>query len=410
VRWLATAVVVAGILSTSPWLAYLAVLVWAAVWATSRAIRRTVGANLKALKQLRHNDAVGNSNESLPHVTAIVAARNEEKAVEEAVRSLASLDYPCLTAIAVNDHSTDGTGGILDRLAGELPRLRVIHDPPEQEGWLGKANAVWHAVQNCDPAAKWLLFTDADVVFHPMALRRAVAHAERRNVDLLTVLPRLVTGTWSERLTLPLKWRDLVASARLDHLNSPSYPPYGIGAFMLVKRETYDRSGGHSAIRASLPDDTLLAAAIRKTGGTLDVAWTNDLLSIRMYNGWRDMSRAWARKSRIAGSNRLAVHLARIPYLLLHLILPLPWCATGVLCQLLGGAVSIPVLLGIVIAGAAYLETVRAMMQVRAVCDIPGAVPWLHPIGGILRLWIECLSVFETIVRRPKQWRGRSFS
>src|SRR5688572_9940747 len=54
-----------------------------------------------------------------PPVSIISAARNESRGIEAAVRSLLRLDYPALEIVIVNDRSTDDTGRILERLAGE---------------------------------------------------------------------------------------------------------------------------------------------------------------------------------------------------------------------------------------------------------------------------------------------------
>jgi glycosyltransferase involved in cell wall biosynthesis len=65
----------------------------------------------------------------------------------------------------VNDRSEDRTGEILDRLASENSRLRVIHVTSLPSGWLGKN----HALDRGAAAAngEFLLFTDADIVMDP---------------------------------------------------------------------------------------------------------------------------------------------------------------------------------------------------------------------------------------------------
>jgi cellulose synthase/poly-beta-1,6-N-acetylglucosamine synthase-like glycosyltransferase len=63
----------------------------------------------------------------LPSVSLIAPARNEERNIERAVRSLVRLDYPNLGITLVNDRSTDRTGQILDKLAAEFPQLNVVH-------------------------------------------------------------------------------------------------------------------------------------------------------------------------------------------------------------------------------------------------------------------------------------------
>jgi dolichol-phosphate mannosyltransferase len=63
----------------------------------------------------------------------IVPALNEEGVVEEVVRAIsATVDRHMGTyeIILIDDGSTDRTGGIMDRLAFELPHMRVLHNRP----------------------------------------------------------------------------------------------------------------------------------------------------------------------------------------------------------------------------------------------------------------------------------------
>ena len=83
-----------------------------------------------------------------------------------ATRSMLALDYPALEVIAVDDRSTDATGAILDEIAREDRRLRVVHVRDLPPGWLGKTHALQVASEATD--ARWILFTDADVVFEPV--------------------------------------------------------------------------------------------------------------------------------------------------------------------------------------------------------------------------------------------------
>jgi cellulose synthase/poly-beta-1,6-N-acetylglucosamine synthase-like glycosyltransferase len=61
--------------------------------------------------------------ETWPKVSVVVPARDEAERIEEALRSLARLDYPDFEIIAVDDRSGGGTGAIMDR-----PSLLIIAD------------------------------------------------------------------------------------------------------------------------------------------------------------------------------------------------------------------------------------------------------------------------------------------
>lgn len=142
-----------------------------------------------------------------PRVSIIVPARNEEAEIENGLHSLLALDYDNYEVIAINDRSTDRTGAIIERVAREsvdgqiesqTPRisqirvetghpLRVIHHTELPVGWLGKTHAMWTATNQA--TGEWLLFTDADVIFKPDSLRRALAYAEGTAADHLVLFP-----------------------------------------------------------------------------------------------------------------------------------------------------------------------------------------------------------------------------
>ena len=129
-----------------------------------------------------------------PLVSMIIPARDEGEKIDAALRSVLAVDYPNLEIIAVDDRSRDETGRVMDRLAAEDPRLRVIHIETLPDGWLGKNHAMHVAAQAA--RGEFLLFTDGDVMFAPDALRRAVAYAEHTRIDHLCLSPNLVPGSY----------------------------------------------------------------------------------------------------------------------------------------------------------------------------------------------------------------------
>ena len=142
-------------------------------------------------------------------VTIIVPARNEEADIERTLTNLLALDYDNYEVIAVDDRSTDRTGEIMDRLCRAVggpardpasPKLTVIpiHNLPP--GWLGKTHAMWTAAQRA--TGDWLLFTDADVIFKPDSLRRALAYAESAHADHVVMFPQIIMKTPGERMMI----------------------------------------------------------------------------------------------------------------------------------------------------------------------------------------------------------------
>jgi glycosyltransferase involved in cell wall biosynthesis len=219
----------------------------------------------------------------LPSLTIVVPARNEEAEIEPALRSLLQLNYPQYQIVAVNDRSTDQTGAIMERLAAEpasAGKLRVIHVHDLPSGWLGKVHAMWLGGQQT--TSDWLLFTDADCVFHTDSLRRAIHYATSTATDHLVLFPTAHMKTLGERMMIsfpqvmssfamrPWKVRDPKAR---DHI--------GVGAFNLIRSSAYQAIGTYEALRLEVVDDLKLGETIKKAGLRQDVVFGRDLVRLR---------------------------------------------------------------------------------------------------------------------------------
>jgi hypothetical protein len=238
-------------------------------------------AGRRALLRLPPAPAAG---EGAP-VSVVVPCRDEAATLERAMRSLLAQDLPGLQIVAVDDRSSDGTGAILARLAAADPRLEVVRVDALPEGWLGKNHA-------CDAGARrargaWLLFTDADVVFAPDALRRALAAARAHRLGHLAVLPRFVAPGFLERAFVTAFAALLAPSVRVRDLRRPGTRAYfGVGAFNLVRRGEYERAGGHRRLALEVVDDVKLGLLLRRSGVAQGIADSGGLVQVRWQHGF----------------------------------------------------------------------------------------------------------------------------
>ncbi|MGA1870976.1 MAG: glycosyltransferase family 2 protein [bacterium] len=112
----------------------------------------------------------------LPDVTLIVAAHNEEKVIESKLNNILGLDYPKdkLTSLIVSDGSDDRTCEIVRIYEAAAP-IQLIEMPR-----VGKVNVLNSAV----PQAKGeiIVFSDANTLYYPDAIRKLVAHFEKSDV------------------------------------------------------------------------------------------------------------------------------------------------------------------------------------------------------------------------------------
>jgi chlorobactene glucosyltransferase len=223
-----------------------------------------------------------------PRVAILVPARNEEKNIASCIRSLLAQDYPSFEVVALDDQSSDATGAILEQIARTNPQLQVLRGSPPPEGYVGKN---WACVQLAQQAqADLLLFTDADTLHRPDALRTIVTALIGEKADLLTGFPHQEVSSWGERLLVPFfSWAFLCFNPillaykfRLPWLSN------AVGQMMLFRREAYQVIGGHAQVSSSITEDLVLARRIKAAGLRWRVLHITDLISCHMYGGSRE--------------------------------------------------------------------------------------------------------------------------
>lgn len=329
-----------------------------------------------------------------PRLSAIVACRDEAATVERAMSSLLTQDYPNLEVIAVNDRSRDSTGAILDRLSREYAALRVVHVDSLPSGWLGKTHAMHQGAAHA--SGDWLLFTDADVLFAPGVLRRAVAWAAREQMGHAVVLPTLIApGLW-ERALVSLFGLLFHFRAPVRDLRRPGTAAYiGIGAFNLVRKEAYAAVGGHERLRLEVVDDMKLGMVLRRSGVRQGCADAAGLLRVRWQHGFGPTLTGLMKNFFAACEYRWLYALGAAAFLLFVTTAPLvaalpstPWPAR---------------LLAVLTAVLAVV--VHGVMARRAACG-KGYEGVALPIVGPCLAAVAVLSAVVTTLRRGIVWRG----
>ena len=222
-----------------------------------------------------------------PRVSIIVPARNEEEDIEQGLRGLLALDYDNYEVIAVNDRSTDRTGEIMDRVAASPAAhgcLRVVHVSELPSGWLGKTHAMCSAGQAA--TGDWLLFTDADVLFKPDVLRRALAYAEAENADHVVVFPRIIMKRPGEKMMIAFFQTLFTFGHRPWRVADPDTKDHmGVGAFNLVRRAAYEAVGTYKALRMEVVDDMKLGKVLKNARFRQRNVFGEDLISVRWAKG-----------------------------------------------------------------------------------------------------------------------------
>jgi hypothetical protein len=327
-----------------------------------------------------------------PAVSVVVAARDEAAGIEAAMRSLLALDYPALRVIAVDDRSTDATGGILDRLAALDARLRVVHVRELPPGWLGKNHA--QALGAREACGELLLFTDADVAFSPGALQCAVSILEAEGLDHLALGPGLrLPGAWLAACVAYFA-RQFYVHLRPWRARDPhSSAHIGVGAFNLVRAAAYRAAGGHERIALRPDDDVKLGKLIKLAGLRQELRHAPDALTVTWYATVGEFVRG-LEKNVLAGLDyRGALALAGLAALLA--LESLPWVVLAA-----GDTAARAV------AAAAIVVAMASLAAILAEARGPVAAALLEPVAAAVFVYACVRSILLAYWRGGILWRG----
>jgi hypothetical protein len=254
---------------------------------------------------------------------------------------------------------------------------------------------MWTAGQQA--SGDWLLFTDADVLFKPDSLRRAIAYAEAERADHLVLFPRMIMKRPSERMMIAFfqalfvfghrPWRVADPKAR-DHM--------GVGAFNLVRRPVYEAVGTYSALRMEVVDDMKLGKVIKNAGFAQRNVFGEDLISLH-----------WA-KGAFGMVNNLTKNF--------FAVLSFQWPRT--VATIVGlGFLNLGPFLGIWLAhGWARVPYAIALVSLFGIycgmsrrSPIPAYYFFLHPVSTTLFMYILSRSMVQTLANDGIVWRGTKY-
>lgn len=277
-------------------------------------------------------------NISLPFISIIVPARDEEKSIERCLSSLLDQDYPSFEIIAIDDNSTDNTLQIMKRIKEnntnclKANELKIISLDDKPSGWTGKA---WASHQGYLHAqGKIVLFTDADTFFFDRdVIQHSVSYLQNENLDVLTGHAKMELPDFWSKITMPL-W-DLFYYSIIrnqnpaDVNNTSSSAAYLVGSFYILHRKVLEKIGGFQSVRGAIKEDVELGIRIKGAGFKLKIAnmdkfysaaWCRDFLTL-----WHGVGRTFLPMSKF----RVAAILVSLFFLALFPCLILPYSVSS---------------------------------------------------------------------------------
>jgi glycosyltransferase involved in cell wall biosynthesis len=344
----------------------------------------------KKIKRLPEQKPV----EHQPAVAIIIAVRNEEEDVEKALQSICNIKYSNCRIIVLNDRSTDSTGTILARMKISYPAINIITIDSLPNGWLGKNNALYQGYLNS--TEEWMLFTDADIVFHPDALSKAMGYAEENKLDHLTILPQTVSRSVTLNSLLATFALMLILYLRpWDVRNPKRKAAMGVGAFNLVKRSVYEKAGTHAPISLRPDDDLKLGQLIKHAGFRSDVLSGKEYLTLEWYKTVKQFIDGLMKNSFSISNYKLTGAILNVLATLIGVALPVP-------IMLIFGAVNIQILACVVILfQMIYMELTSPNKWWYAL---------MIPFAGALMAYVIMRAAIITLIQGGIYWRNSFYS
>lgn len=343
------------------------------------------------------------SEDPVARAMIVVAAKDEAQGIEQGLRSLAAQIEPDLGVIAVDDRSTDGTSAILRRVADETPGIEAVRIDNLPPGWLGKNHALHVGAERAgamEQPPEFLVFTDADVIFEPGAIRGALEHMEHHGLDHLTGAPRVEAESFALAGMIAAFGVLFGLFTRPWTVSRPKGRSYvGIGALNIVRRSMYLKAGGHRGIAMRIDDDLRLGRAMRMAGGRSEFAFATEIASIAWYRSLPEMMRG-LHKNAFAGIDfRLSVAVMATLFLVAVFLSPFVLCL----------APGVEPLTRALFAGTAGLHVIGASISANRAGLHPSA-GLFFPVGVGLFLFVLWRSAAGALVTGRVVWRGTSYT
>lgn len=335
----------------------------------------------------------------------VIPARHEERTIERTVRCLLAQRYAALEVIVVDDRSNDRTHEILTGLAGEDARLRIVPGVEPPAGWLGKP---WALQQGANLArGDLLLFVDADILYEPEALAAAVAYLEGTNADFVALFPRFeMRGFWENVLMPLLPMMGFVfLPAWLSNRTSVEDLGIGGGPGNLIRRSTYDAVSRHERLKNAVIDDIGLARLVRRQGRAAHFVRADELVSVRMYEGFRGIIDGFTKNVYTIHGSLLGV-LASLTGGFLFIGAPYIVSVVGLMHLAAGKGLAAAELLAF--GTVAVITIARAVMFAALRYNLTAAI-FAYPLSLIVGTYLLARSTLHTGFRRQVTWRGRTY-
>lgn len=349
------------------------------------------------------------ADENLPFVSILVPARNEETKIERCLDSLLAQDYPNFEIVVIDDRSTDRTGQIIEDYAKRDSRVKYVQGKDAPSGWIGKCNALAHAVGYA--SGDWYIFTDADTYHEKFSIKDAVAYSISNKADLVSFVPMQELGSFWEKMVMPTLLSSFVLGDPFHSVNNPSAKrAYAYGQYIICRTTSYDAVGGHQSVRDEIVEDHAIARVFKEKGYKILVADGKTIYSVRMYTDLVSMWQGWTKNLYSLIDSHVFNLLAIIA--LLNYVLVAPFVEAAIVASMWAQNDSSPFLLPLTVLIAA--QSVILVLWWRLTAEHRAGTTWWHfswlPFGCLSVSALQLHAAYLVLSGSKVNWKGRQYT
>jgi dolichol-phosphate mannosyltransferase len=333
-------------------------------------------------------------------LSVIVPVLNEYRRLAPCLEGLLASGEEVSEILVVDGGSCDGTQALVRYYQQQDPRIRLLDAQPIPSGWNGKAWGLQVGLQHAALTSSWILTLDADVRPSPQLTRSLLAYAQRTSLAALSLATQQDIEGTGQGLLHPALLTTLVYRFGIPgHATRKISAVQANGQCFLVQREILEACGGFELGQDSLCEDITIARALAAAGHQVGFYEAEELVSVRMYEDWRETWQNWPRSlpmhDRFSGWHTLLgwLEIALVQALPLPLFLVLSLLRSRnrpVLRLLLLNGIFVAMRFGVLCGTARAYRHLPWSYWLSPVCDLP-----------------VVLKLGTSVLQRRHSWRGR---
>ena len=359
------------------------------------------------------DDAIETLNTSL---SIIIPTYNEEINIKNCLTALSKIKDPSneFKILILDDSSNDDTILIAERCKQELYKNKSIleiipaGERPKDKNWVGKNWACYQGSKRVE--SEWILFMDADVIVERYCIFNALSKSLNDQIDLLSLAPKVNCNFLSEWLVQPIMTSLIMLGFPISNINNPEVSKaFAAGPFMLFKRQSYEKIGGHKGTFNEIVEDIVLARKIKDSNLKLSFLIAIEEISLNMYKDINSLIEGWSKNWFLGLEKNIFKSLSASIFV--FTIYTLPWIL--LFFSLFRFLFSIYSILDIYTFNLSLLAiTSYGFKRYWLNCKfkLPYKLWFLNGIGGLIVIYISLISIFKTLTGKNWTWKGRKLS